>query len=135
MGDRGRKSSADLAIVSTGQLITEERIQPLPELTQEQRQVWVAVVNSLPSTWFTAETSFLLASYCRHVVSERNIARMIENASEDISLDEYNKLLLMQERESKILTSLAVKMGFTQSATHDPRKRKLLKDTAKKPWG
>jgi len=134
MGDRGRKSSAELAVVRTGDIVTDERIAPLPELTQEQRGVWVTVVNSLPASWFTPETSYLLSSYCRHVVCQRRIASLIDGVDENTSVDEYNKLLLMQERETKAITGLARSMGFTQSATHDPRKKKLLKDKGAEPW-
>ena len=53
-------------------------------------------------------------------------SRVVEQQedAEGIDESEYDKLLKMQERESRILVSLATKMRMTQQATYDPEKGK-----------
>jgi hypothetical protein len=60
---------------------------------------------------------------------------MIEDLEGGSNIDvlAYDKLLHMQERESRIMVSLATKMRITQQATYDREKTKP-KQVAKKPW-
>ena len=154
MGARGRQSGADLAVVSSGELSTMVgRPEPMPELTQEQAEEWRSVVNRLPADWFPRETWAMLAQYCRHVVSANRIAQMIrtievgpqyagdnvvslkgdDEDDEGFCLKDYDKLLAMQEREGRAMSSLATRMRLTQQATYHPEKNKG-KGGMKKPW-
>jgi hypothetical protein len=124
MGDRGRKSGADLQVVST--VSREERPAAPDVLTDAQADVWDAVVSRLPASWFPRETHELLVQYCCHAVSQKRISSLIQahEVSEEFDLDEYDKLLKMQEREGRALSSLATRMRITQQATYDKSKKK-----------
>jgi hypothetical protein len=47
-------------------------------LSDEEVEVWVAVTNAEPADHFSASTTPLLAQYCRHVISSRRVAELIE---------------------------------------------------------
>jgi len=134
---RGQKSSAELATIGPAGIVTMRRPEPTPDMTQEQGEVWQSVVNRLPAEWFPAETLPMLAQYCRHVVSSRHVAQLIERAMSDgeFDLDEYNRLLIMQEREGRAMSSLASRMRLTQqSSLHfekAQRKKRVVPEAAK----
>lgn len=158
MGARGRTSGADLAVVPQKSMaVATQRPEPLPELTQEQASEWRAIVDRLPADWFPRESWALLAQYCRHVVSSNRIAQMIrsievgphsgdaasvramreeddDSGEEGFSLKDYDKLLAMQEREGRAMSSLATRMRLTQQSTYHPEKSKGKGAGMKKPW-
>jgi hypothetical protein len=134
MEGRGRRSAASLAVISSGGIETVERPRPPAELNDEQSFEWVAVVNRLPADWFGRETQGLLAQYCRHVVAARRVASLIAAAEADpeCSIKDYDRLLKMQEREGRAISSLATKMRLSQQTTYDKSRKKPA--TARKPW-
>jgi hypothetical protein len=79
------------------------------DLGDEAAAEWWAVVNRLPADWFPRETHALLGQYCRHVVAARRIAQLITAIEKARKLDigEYDRLLRMQERESRIVAYMA----------------------------
>ena len=102
-----------------------ERPEPPKGLTDDQANEWRAVVNRMPAEWFPRETHALLAQYCRHVVSAQHVAEIIEKlwSSDDFSLETFDQLLRMQEREGRALSSLATRMRITQQSRFSHRKR------------
>ena len=136
MGQRGRKSAADLSVVQSGEVRAEYRPNPPSELSREQATEWNAVVERMPAEWFPRETHGLLAQYCRHVVSARHIAQLIEQheSADEFDIDHYDKLLKMQEREGRAASSLATRMRITQQATYSGDKGKGKGKTVSKPW-
>lgn len=135
METRGRKSAAELTLVKADGLAAIRRPDPPQELTDEQAHEWRSVVNRLPAEWFPRETHGMLAQYCRHVVSARRVAQLIADLeqNEDFSVEDYDRLLKMQEREGRAISSLATRMRISQQSTLDREKKKPLKP-AKKPW-
>ena len=133
MGTRGRTSGAELAIATKTPLETSERVRPPHDLTDEAVEVWVKVVNSEPASWFTPATMPLLAQYCRHVIEARRIGELIERATGDknLSVQDYDKLLSMQGRESNALALLATKMRLAQQSTSNHRGNKKTTATRK----
>jgi len=133
MQQRGRKSQASLEVVgaATGAV---ERPRAPRELTSEQAGEWREIVNRLPADWFPRETHQLLAQYCRHVISARRVSQLIASAEETdpFDIEEYDRLLKMQEREGRAMSSLATRMRITQQTTYDKSKKKPV--TGKKPW-
>lgn len=132
MGTRGRKSVAALSVaVPLG--ITNRPDAPY-DLTDEQADEWRAVVNRMPADWFQRETWPLLSQHCRHVVAARRLAQLIHahEGAEDFNVGDYDKLLKMQEREGRAISSLATRMRLTQHATYDKTKKKPIE--AKRPW-
>jgi hypothetical protein len=118
---RGRNSGASLETVLS---VTGKPARPAaPDcLTTDQAAVWQNVVKSMPADWFGAETHPLLQQFCRHVVTAREVDRLIsEHAAGELDLNLYNRLLIMRARESAALTALARTMRMTQQARIDPK--------------
>lgn len=136
MDQRGRKSAASLEVANHSGAVTEvRRPGPPAELTAEEKAEWMVVVNDLPGDWFRDSNLSVLEGYCRTAVNCRRIAQLIERVigSEEFDLNEYDKLLKMQEVQHRALLSFATKMRLTQQATYDKEKRKGAKRT-KAPW-
>lgn len=133
MEQNGRKSAKSLEVVAPVSRMPRP-IAPT-ELSEEQAREWSLVVERLPADWFPAETHGLLAQYCRHIVSARRVAQLIASleSGEDFSIAAYDKLLAMQEREGRAMSSLATRMRISQQSTFDKEKRKPLK-MRKPPW-
>jgi hypothetical protein len=130
---RGRKSVASFEVLPAKVTAIQRPDAPY-DLTDEQAAEWWAVVNRMPADWFPRETHALLAQFCRHVVSARRVAQLIQQMekSDNFSVDDYNKLLAMQEREGRAISSLATRMRVSQHSTYDEKKRKPIQ--GKKPW-
>jgi hypothetical protein len=134
MEARGRRSAASLAVVSSNELEAFQRPCAPDGLSPEQASEWVQIVNRLPADWISRETEPLLAQYCRHIVAARRVADLIKSAEadEECSIKDYDRLLKMQEREGRALTSLATKMRISQQSTYDKSKKKP--GAGRKPW-
>lgn len=134
MGTRGRTSAASLQVVTPTGLHVIERPRPPADLTDEQADEWRAVANSLPADWFGRETLPMLAQYCRHVVASKRVAALVAQceAGDELDLRNYDRLLKMQEREGRAITSLATKMRISQQSTYDKSKKKT--EQVRKPW-
>jgi hypothetical protein len=134
MGVRGRQSSASLSVVTSDGISSVPRPVAPDELTDEQASEWTALTNRLPADWFPRETHGMLAQYCRHVVSARRVAQLIADceAGEEFNVENYDRLLKMQEREGRALSSLATRMRLSQQTTYDKSKKKP--GATRKPW-
>lgn len=135
MGARGRVSGAALSVVSGGLVSSIRRPDPPEELSDEQATEWRAVVSRMPAEWFQRETHGLLVQYCRHVVAARRVAQLIAQHEDDdahFNVDDYDRLLKMQEREGRAMSSLATRMRISQHATYDKTKKKPIE--APQPW-
>src|SRR3954452_8009205 len=125
---RGRKSEASVSIGAIARLESVPRPDAPYDLTDEQADEWRALVNRMPADWFPRETWGMLSQYCRHIVAARRVAQLIEQIMKvkkgDFDVDAYNQLLIMQERESRALSSLATRMRLSQQATYDKTKKK-----------
>lgn len=137
MGQRGKKSSASLSVVKAADITAVKRPNPTPGLTDEQATEWTCVVDRMPADWFPRETHGMLEHYCRHVVSARRVAEMIESllAGDTESGDwvsDYDRLLKMQEREGRAMSSLATRMRISQQGQYNHKKKPGT--SIKKPW-
>ena len=123
MGDRGRTSSAEFAVVP---IEKTERALPPVDLTTDQQNEWNAIVDRLPADWFPRESLALLTQYVRHQDASNKVAQLISSVEKQgtVDVDEYDKLLKMQEREGRAMSSLATRMRMTQQSTYDPKKKK-----------
>ncbi len=132
---RGRPSGADLALVPVTPLGAVPRQKPPSDLTDEEVEVWSAIVSNEPADHFSPSTAPLLAQFCRHTVSAKRVGELIERDSAQLDLAEYDKLLAMQARESASLAMLAVKMRIAQQSTINQRGNKHTKTAqARKLW-
>lgn len=134
MGTRGRKSAASLAVIDTQVAEVVRRPVPPDELTSEQADEWISVVDRLPADWFPRETHGMLTQYCRHVVAARRVAQLVADheESKEFDVEVYDRLLKMQEREGRAMSSLATRMRLSQQTTYDPKKKKPAQ--TRKPW-
>ncbi len=133
---RGRKSAASLMIADPMSAISvTSRQKPPHELNDEEVEVWHGVVSTMPADWFDSSTVPLLSQYCRHAVQARRLAELIERAtsSPDLMIEDYDRLLKMQQRESGAICSLATKMRITQQSTSNHRGNKKTQ-AVRKPW-
>ena len=149
MGSRGRTSAAELSVISGGGVETIRRPDAPTDLTDEEAEVWRKVTNRLPADWFPAETLPMLSQYCRHSVAATRVASMIEQLDKEIAqtikdgtsageavlgtAKMLDRLLKMQERESRCIASLATKMRISQQTTYD-KSRKKPGQGPRKPW-
>lgn len=134
MGARGPKSAAELSVVPIG---GPKPPRPPEELTKMQAEEWRAIVKRMPSDWFTRETWPLLAQLCRHTVQSRRIAKLIEELLSDFyAIDDYDRLLRMQNRESAAIMSLSTKLRLSQQSSYNAKNASTAKTgpDGKRPW-
>ena len=134
---RGRKSAASLMTIggAADAILIVERQKPSHDLNDEEVEVWHAVVSTVPADWFDKGTAPLLTQYCRHVVQARRLGELIEKATSDaeLKIEDYDRLLKMQQRESAVIASLATKMRISQQSTTNHRGNKQTQ-ARRKPW-
>ena len=143
MGQRGRKSASELTVVSN--IGVTGRPIPPANLAKVQKEEWNRVVNRLPPDWFPAETHSILSAYCQHYSAHQWVGTMVEkmqarplpvddpeDATDYFDLDAYDKLLKMQERESRAMIAGARSLRFTLQASYDKEKKKG--KAGNEPW-
>ena len=132
MGTRGRKSSAELELVTNVEEIN--RPEPPEYLTDEQALEWTEIVRNCAAGMFPRERHASLAGHCTHIVQRRKLAKMIleyEN-SPDYKISEYKKLCDMHATESAAVDRTAVRLGIAYSTAYEKRKTKA--KTTASPW-
>ena len=132
MKQRGRKPSGNVPTLNVHN--SADKPKPPSDLTPAQQREWNNILMSLPADWFRQENLPLLAQYCRHIVSAKHVAALIDEyeREEERNYDMYDRLLKMQEREGRAMSSLATRMRITQQATIHPSTQKP--SQAHKPW-
>lgn len=138
MGTRGRKSGAEIATAGAVALI-ERPTSPL-ELTPEQSDEWVKIVNSMPADWFSPENHALLMQYCRHVVNARRLAQLIDQecARDEVSQKNLCDLMAAEHKQSSAMKALAASMRLSQQSKYNAQSAstasKRSGKTVKRPW-
>lgn len=133
---RGRKSSAELAIAGAlASIQIVDRQKPPHDLNDEEVEVWAAVTSCVAADWFNKGNAPLLTQYCRHVIQAKRLGELIERAtsSDQLAIEDYDRLLKMQQRESAVISSLATKMRISQQATTNHRGNKN-PGSGRRPW-
>jgi hypothetical protein len=113
MGSRGRKSGAELTLVARAEdVLVARRPDPPDHLSDEAAAEWRDVVNSLSADHFSRASHPLLEAYCRHAVAARRIDQMLQGLQEEgATRADYDRLLVMHERESRALASIGGEIG------------------------
>ncbi len=148
MGVRGRTSSAALSVRRSVDVQEICRPDAPYDLTDEQAEEWRAVVDRMPADWFPRETWGMLTAYCRHVVSQRKVAQMIQALEGEMQAEvdagtprsevllssskSLDRLFKMQEREGRAISLLATRMRLSQQSSYDKSRKKG--SPAKRPW-
>lgn len=136
MAKRGRVSGAALAVARLAAPIeTIHRPDAPYELTDDQSLIWRRIADDLPADWFTPKHTGMLKQYCRHEAQSDRIAQLIEQemARDALDVAAYDKLLAMQEREGRAMSSLATRMRITHQALYD-KSKKADAGKVRKPW-
>ena len=88
------------------------------DLTPEESIEWEAIVGAMPAEWFPRETWPLLTQYCRHTVTARRVAQLIdaEVARPQVDVEAMRDLLAMQRQETAALKAMAAAMRLAQQS-------------------
>ena len=133
MAQRGRKSSASLAVVPVVPLAPQGRPEPPEHLNEAEATEWRELVAAMRSDWFGRESHGLLERYVRHVCLARLIANVIPaQIGDDIAA--FDKLTAMHARESQAISSLATRMRLTHQSARDSKTLRREEHAGPKPW-
>jgi hypothetical protein len=88
MGARGRKSMAELMVPAALAEVIRRPEAP-DDLTVEQGDEWCAIVGAMPPDHFMRGNYPMLSQLCRHIVSSRRIAQLIEQVANEKVLDHH----------------------------------------------
>lgn len=140
MAERGRKSAAALSVV-VGSI--DGRPPPPVDLTEIQKEIWQrTVANEAADVFKTAALQQLLKEYCRHAATAAHLSKIIDGQqtmqpAEAMSLEDYDRLLKMRDRETKALADKATKLRLTNQARYTPQAAGTAAKragTETKPW-
>lgn len=139
MAQPGRKSAASLSVVVTGVI---PRIAPPNELTDAQRGLWLATVNSKPAEWFGDEHVPMLVELVRHVSTADMLTTEIEAFKPEMFADpdafkQLKTLTFMRAREAQVINTLMRSMRLTQQSVYNAKRASTLGDKVggkRKPW-
>ena len=137
MGARGKRSAADLAVVT---VIGSERPAPWPALTEAEATYWRNVVDSLPADWFRPSDLPQLAAYCKAAAQQDAAhARLADEDAVEMNAAGTrvpNPNFRIIAACTQQMAQLAGKLRLCPSARYDEKKAaRAGKDApAAKPW-
>ena len=136
-----RPSKESLSVVTH---LPGTRPEPPERLSADAAEIWRAVVSSKPHDWFTSDTLHLLEAYCHAVVSHRLISIGVADFSPALMANEkgpalYDKLTRMQERQARVMATIATKLRMTQQSRYVPHaagraSARVNKVVGARPW-
>lgn len=117
------------------------RLGPPATLSDGERGVWLATVNSKPAEWFGPEHIPLLVNYVRHVVAADVLDGQIREFDPgwlkgDDGLARYEKLRKLFRNETESINRLARAMRLTHQSIYRADKAATLTDRVGnlRPW-
>jgi phage terminase small subunit len=127
-----RRSAAALAAMYGAKPVKFNAPEPSKYLTENAKEIWRQVANSLPPNWFDDYNLGLLEQYCRTLEQLRILGKDIvdKNTSKELA----HKLSVRSSKLTRDLCMLATKMRLTQQSNYDKRKSRNTKIVALKPW-
>jgi hypothetical protein len=136
MTQRGRQSAAALAVVQEGGAELVHRVAPPGYLSDEQRSLWLSVVNSKPADWFGPDSAPLLVEYVRAVETCNILAAQVPDTLATGDVQEIGKLLAIRDKEAKRAADMATKLRLTQQSRYTPQAAATANKRAQgaKPW-
>lgn len=127
-----------LQLVKDSPLEVVKRLRPPAELTPEQKEEFIRVVDSMPADWFAPGHTAALVQYCRHVIMARKVAQVIDAMmlSEDIDPIKISELVKRQEAESRIIGKLMTMLRLTPQSIEPPKvsAKRLRQKAEDSPW-
>lgn len=139
MKQRGRKSAAEVEATGLAPVSEQGRPDADYSLTDEQAEVWHAVLEALPAGWIGAEALPVLAAYARTTVHLRRLGMLItqEEGSDEFDPRHYAALIRAHGQAAQILKTLATSLRLTpQSRLRAERAARTIDGhrTGPKPW-
>jgi hypothetical protein len=134
-GGRLSKAERELVLIGDDDGGIVERPKPLPELTPEEKDEWTAICAAVPATYFPPATWPIVRSYCRHVVLERHLARMIrrEASKKAFDLKRYQALTRELRAQTSAIVACLRSLRLTHLASYGGD-RTALPEATPKPW-
>lgn len=134
MGTRGRTSADALSVIQTGVEVVPRADAPY-ELTDEEADIWRAVVNTMPADWFMPANHPNLVQYCRHIVAARQVAQLIQQElkQKTLNVENFMEFLKRQKEETAAINALSRSMRLTQQSVMRAETAKHPKQVGK-PW-
>ena len=118
-----RRSAASFATVAP---ISDSRPAPPADLAApDQQEEWIEITRSLPQGWFKRPQYPLLAAFCRHASAARKLTVMIDSFQQewllaDDGFDQFSKMLVARQNETKMMVSIATKLRITLQSQYAP---------------
>lgn len=115
-----KKSAASLSVVASIKP-ADARLAPPASLTARQKELWLEIVASKPSDWFTVDAKAMMVGYVKAIASHEILSQrvdLMEDSSGEIELKDEDKLYAMQERQARLVQTFATKMRLTQQARY-----------------
>src|SRR5262245_18356764 len=99
---------------------------PPPHLTKEEAEEWRAIIGTMPANWFTRECQPALALLVQDICRSRLLTTQIAKVQDGCLKNEnglrcLDKLLAMQERETRSVTALMRTLRLTLQSRLDKR--------------
>lgn len=126
MNQRGRRSTESLLMVVP---FVAQLPEPPESLTGSQVTIFRHTAAAMPAGWCKADTVELLAGYSRAVDACNNLALVLQEP--ELSLKERLAVLAGQEKQMRLVVTIATKMRLTQQARILPDQAG--RDVANKP--
>jgi hypothetical protein len=118
----GPKSAADLSLTA---FAAEPRLRAPQGLSEDEVDLFLAIVGKLPASFFDVQDSEQLAAYCRHVSAAKGLSRTISAfnpkwMAKPGGAERLDLLLRMREREPRAALAYARSLRLTRSAQVRP---------------
>jgi hypothetical protein len=136
MAQRGRKSALKLLDVVATETDVVPRPQAPAELSAEEAEEWIALVNAMPADYWPRVTHPNLVQLVRHIVSARRVSQMIERvvSGRKFKPVEYRRLLGMQRAETLAIINLLRSMRLTQLSIKPSSRTPIVANAMPRPW-
>lgn len=135
MTPKGRQSAAALSVVTDAELV--HRVAPPPFLSDEQRLLWVAVINTKPADWFAPDSAPLLVEYVRAVETCNLLEHQVRETMAGGDPSDIAKILGVRDKEARRAAALAASLRLTQQSRYTPQAAATANKRAQgaaKPW-
>jgi hypothetical protein len=111
-------------------------------LSASQAQKWDAIVHTKPSDWFSEDSFPVLIAYIRAIEVHEKFSTQVEGFDEKklkskSGLSRFVALSAAQEKQARLLATLAAKMRLTQQSRYTPKSSATAANkvgSGKKPW-
>ena len=127
-----RKSAAALSVVALQP--GEKRLTPPKSLTARQKAHFNALVSTKPAGFFHPCDEALIVQLSRHLARSDEVEMQFR--TEGLTVETFDQLSRLADRESKQITSLMTRLRLTPQARYRPdsQKHDETGDELKKPW-